>query len=134
MKFCEEPIKMSSRLHNALPSPSRVDFWNPKSIKDKLVLSKLKEFIYKDAGINICGHSNSDICKIFEKEISLEKTVTKKKYLINFPFDYNNYCVVYLLTCWVCLKQYVGSTVARFSLRFNQYKSNITWKGREPWI
>ena len=27
--------------------------------------SKLEEFIYKDTGTNICGHSNCDICKIF---------------------------------------------------------------------
>ena len=27
--------------------------------------SKLEEFIYKDTGTNICGHSNCDIYKIF---------------------------------------------------------------------
>ena len=70
---------MSSRLHSALPSPSRVDFWDPNTIKDKLVLSKLKEFIYKDAGINICGHSSFNVCKVFEKGDQFEKTVTKKK-------------------------------------------------------
>ena len=59
----------------------------------------------------------------------MEKTVTKKKYRINSPFDCNSCCVVYLLTCWVCLKQHIGSTVTRFRLRFNQYKSNIKLKG-----
>ena len=34
--------------------------------------------IYKDAGINICGHSNFDICKIFEKG-DREKSVWKKR-------------------------------------------------------
>ena len=33
--------------------------------------------IYKDAGINICGHSNFDICKTYEKE-DQEKSVWKK--------------------------------------------------------
>ena len=68
----------SPRLHGALPSQTRVASWNPKTIRDKLVLSKLKKFIYKDAGINICGHSNFDICKIFEKG-DQEKTVWKKR-------------------------------------------------------
>ena len=60
-------------------------------------------------------------------EISLK--VTKKKYRINFPFDCNSCCVVYLLTCKVCLKQYVGSTVTRFRVTFNQYKSNLKLYG-----
>ena len=60
-------VLKSPGLHGALPSQTRVASWNPKTIRDKLVLSKLKKFIYKDAGINICGHSNFDICKIFEK-------------------------------------------------------------------
>ena len=51
------------------------------------MLPKLKEFIYKDAGINICGHSYFDLCKIFEKGDHFEKTVTKKKYCIHFPLD-----------------------------------------------
>ena len=42
------------------------------------MLSKLKKNIYKDAGINICGYSNFDICKIFEKG-DHEKTVWKKR-------------------------------------------------------
>ena len=54
------------RLHSAVLSPSRVAFQNPKAIRDKPVRFKLKEFIYKDAGTNISGHSNRDIRKIFE--------------------------------------------------------------------
>ena len=92
-------VLKSPRFYSALPSPPRVAFWNPKTIRDKLVLSKLKEFIYKDVGINIFGHSYFDICKIFEKEDQFEKMVTKKKCRINFPFDCNSCCVVYLLTC-----------------------------------
>ena len=92
-------VLKSPRFQCALPSQTRVASWNPKTIRDKLVLSKLKKFIYKDAGINICGHSNFDICKIFEKEDRFEKTATKKKCRIHFPFDCNSCCVVYLLTC-----------------------------------
>ena len=112
-------VLKSTRLHSALPSLPRVAFRNAKTIRDKPVSSKLKEFTYKDAGINICGHSNCDICKILESGDQFESTVTKKYYCINFPFDCNSCCVVYLLTCKVCLKQDVGSTVTRFRLRFN---------------
>ena len=37
--------------------------------------------------------------------------------------------MIYLLTCKRCRKQYVGSTVTKFHLRFNQYKSNIKLYG-----
>ena len=62
-------------------------FENTKTIRDKLLRSKLKEFVCKDAGTNICGHSNCDICKIFESGDQFESKVTKKKYRINFAFD-----------------------------------------------
>ena len=71
-------ILKSPRPHHALPSQTRVASWNLKTIRDKLVLSKLKKNIYKDAGISICGPSNFDICKIFEKG-DQQKTVWKKR-------------------------------------------------------
>ena len=74
-------------LHSALPSPQRVAFQNTKRNRDKLICSKLKEFIYKDAGTNICGHSNSDMWKVFESGDQFESKSTKKIYCINFPFD-----------------------------------------------
>ena len=65
------------RLRSVPPSPPRVAFRNPKTIRDKLVRSKLKEFIHKGAGTNFL----------------LESTVTKEKYHINFPFDCSSCCV-----------------------------------------
>ena len=82
-------VLKSPGLHSALTSPPRVAFRNPKTIRDKVVGSKFKEFIDKDAG-SICDHSNCDICKIFESGDQFEKTFTKKKYSINFPFDCNS--------------------------------------------
>ena len=48
-------------------------------MRDKLVRSNLKEFIYEDAGTNICGHSNCDTCKIFENGDQFESAITKNK-------------------------------------------------------
>ena len=66
LRRAHKHVLQSPRLHIALPSPPTVGFWSPKTIKDKLVRSKLKEFIYKDASSNICGHSNCDVCKILK--------------------------------------------------------------------
>ena len=118
-------VVKSPRHHSALPSPPWVAFRIAKTIRDKLVRCMLKEFICKYAGINIWGYYNCDICKILENGDQFESTLTKEKYCINFSFDCNSCCVVYLLTCKVCFKQYVGSTAKKFRLRFIQCKSNI---------
>ena len=47
-------------------------------------------------------------------------TVTHMSYKI----DCNNKCLIYLLTCKTCLKQYVGSTTDCFRYRWNNYKCN----------
>ena len=77
-------VLKSPRLHSGLPSPPRVSFRNPKTIRDKLVRSKLKEFNYKDAGTNICRHSNCDIWKIFETGDQLEVCLPRKDIVLIF--------------------------------------------------
>ena len=95
LRRANKHVLKSPRFHRALPSPRRAAFRNPKRIRDKLVHSKLKEFIYKDAGTNICGHSNCDLCKIFESRFQFKSTFTKKTVTVVC----NGCCVVYLLTC-----------------------------------
>ena len=95
LRRANKHVLKSPRFHRALPSPRRAAFRNPKRIRDKLVHSKLKEFIYKDAGTNICGHSNCDLCKIFESRFQFKSTFTKKTVAVVC----NGCCVVYLLTC-----------------------------------
>ena len=112
LRRAQKQFLKSPRLHSPLLSPPKVGFQNSKIIKDKLVRSKLKEFIYKDAGNDICGHSNCDICKIFESEYQFESATTKKKCRISFSFDCNSCYLVNLLAC------------------LNQFKSNIKLNGK----
>ena len=67
---------------------------------------------------------------IFYQGDTFECSNTGKQYKINFSFNCNSRNVVYLLTCKICEKQYVGSTVTKFRSRFNQYKSNINLYGK----
>ena len=62
-------VLKSPRLHGALPSQTRVASWNPKTIRDKLVLSKLKKIIYKDAGIIFVAILTLIYVKYLKKEI-----------------------------------------------------------------
>ena len=90
LRKAHKHVLKSPRLYSGLPSPPRVTYRNPKTIRDKLARSKLIEFIYKDGGTNICVHCNCDIGKFFESGDQFESTVTKKKYRISFSFDCNS--------------------------------------------
>ena len=41
LRRAHKHVLKSPRLHSALPSPPGVAFWHPKTIRDKLVFSKL---------------------------------------------------------------------------------------------
>ena len=79
LRRAHKPVLKSPRLHGSLSS-APVAFQNPRTIRDKLVRSKLKEFICKDVGTNIFGHSNCDICKMFESGDQFEIRFSKKKH------------------------------------------------------
>ena len=53
-----------------------------------------------------------------------EERTKGENYIINHKFNCNDKCLVYLLTCNCCKKQYVGQTVDEFRFRWNNYKSN----------
>ena len=119
----------SQRLSAVLPSQPRLAFRNAQTLKDHLDRSKLKT-TYEKPGVTICGTKNCEICHILHQGDTFESSNTGKQYKINFSFNCNSRNVVYLLTCKICEKQYVGSTVTKFRSRFNQYKSNINLYGK----
>ena len=51
-------------------------------------------------------------------------TVIQNTCKINHQFNCSKKCVVYLLTCNKCFKQYIGETVDDFGRSWNNYKSN----------
>ena len=103
----------------------RVAFRNDKSLKDKLVRSKLKNPNRIDPANYKCTSNLCQICNIISLENEFTDRHRSKIQKISFDFDYNSHCVIYLITCKVCQKQYVGPFITTFRKRCNQYKSNI---------
>ena len=69
----------SSRLSAVLPSPPRVAFHNPETLKDNLVRSKLgicdsKENRMRKIGYK-CGNINCDICNVLYLRNEFQSTV-----------------------------------------------------------
>ena len=71
-----------------------------------------------------CGSKRCEVCLNVNKTSTFSSTVTGETYIINHKFNCNGKCLVYLLTCNWCKKQYVGQTVDEFHFRWNNYKSN----------
>ena len=44
---------------------------------------------------------------------------------INHGMNCSSNCIIYLLTCKVCSKQYVGQTTIKFRERWNNYKNHF---------
>ena len=61
-------------------------------------------------------------------------TSTNQTYKINNEFNCNESFLLYLLTCKICRKQYVGQTVDIVRSRWNNYKSNDKVFSGEPCI
>ena len=128
LKEAHKFIERSDILKAILPIPPRVAFRNAKSLKDMLVRSKLKPVSpnLEKGNFRCSFDKRCQICPLMTGENSFKCTYNGKEFKINFSFNCTSENVIYLFTCMICGKQYVGSTTTKFRLRFNQYKSNMT--------
>ena len=90
-----------------------VSFRSARKISSYLVRAKLYP-LNRSVGCKVC-------INVIETD-TFTSTVTGKTYKINHQFDCDEKCLVYLLTCNHCKKQYTGQTVDRCRLRWNNYK------------
>ena len=91
-------IEKSPALKAALPKPPRVAFSNKKTLRDKLVRSKIRQNDEEQRGNFPCRHSNCEICKILEPGKEFKSTVTGEIFKMNFHFDSNSIYAVCLVT------------------------------------
>ena len=70
-----------------------------------------------------CGSKRCEVCLNVTETSTFASTVTGETCIINHKFNCNGKCLVYLLTCNCCKKQYMGQTVDEFRFRWNNYKS-----------
>ena len=71
-----------------------------------------------------CKGERCEVCKDVLETDTFTCSNDQTTYKINHKFDCNEKCLVYLITCNKCLKQYVGQTVDMFRSRWNNYKDN----------
>ena len=89
--------------------------------------------------MKVCNYENMKIYKYGNMQIYMKKKINMKNvkeyvkkvniysgesFKINHKFNCYDRCLIYLLTCNQCRKQYVGQTVDSFRFRWNNYKCN----------
>ena len=77
----------------------------------------------RTVGSSKCNSPRCLTCKNVQECDTFTSHVTKEASKINHHFHCNSKCLVYLLSCKVCGKQYVGSTTDKFRFQWNSYKN-----------
>ena len=73
-----------------------------------------------------------EVCKYITETDTFTNSVIGATYKIDHRLDCNDKCLVYLLTCNKCKKQYTGQTTDNFRGRWNNYKpKSKSFKRRE---
>ena len=98
-----------------LPGPM-VSFRGARKLSSYLVRAKLYPLHSKVGSKNVCKYvTDTD---------TFTSTVTGESFKINHQLKCDDRCIIYLLTCKQCQKQYTGETTDDFRYRWNNYKSN----------
>ena len=63
-----------------------------------------------------------EVCTNVVETDTFSSTVADQTFQINHELNCDDKCLIYLLKCKVCNKQYVGETTDQFRLRWNNFK------------
>ena len=114
--YAEEKVK-----RDFTPAPY-VSFCSGYSLRNQLVRVKVYPLI-REKRTFCCGKSRWETYSNIKQADTFESFLTKKFYKMNHSFNCDSKCLIYFFSCKACGIQYIGSTVDRFGLRWNNYKS-----------
>lgn len=102
--------------------PPFVSFRSGFSLKNHLVRAKVYP-LDRETGSYKCGKPRCLTCLNIQEVSFFQSSVDGKQYKINHRLNCDDKCLIYLLSCKVCGKQYVGQTTDKFRFRWNNYKA-----------
>ena len=122
-------IETNTKLTCIFPEKPMIAFRRPRSLKDNLVRAKVKPRQDKPKGESRpCNTSRCQTCRL----IPIAQTFKSKSWAISTIKGCHT-CktsnAVYLMTCNVCNKQYVGEMYMALNKRMNLHTSD--WKTRQ---
>ena len=119
-------LKSSRWCNKAISEVQMVAYREPKCLRDYLVREELKPDSHIITGcFNSCKGSNCKVCNFLIEGDTFTSYMTKREYKINIRFNRNSKYGIYLVSCTCCGVHYIGSTITKFRVRFNNHKSKI---------
>ena len=83
-------------------------------------------------GSSKCMGPRCKTCNHINATKTIRSNYTRRQYNIKYPLNCKSRNVIYLITCTVCNKQYVGETQRMLSDRFTDHRSNISTRKDTP--
>ena len=109
-------------VEKVLSPPPIASYRSARKIRDYIVRSKLYP-VEESADCRGCGGSRCQVCENIEVTDTFTSFTTKNTCQINYSFDCNVKCLIYLFNCKTCGQQYTGKTTDHLRSRWNNYKS-----------
>ena len=116
-------LYMNDKVKKVFQPGPMISFRSPRNLSSYLVRAKTYPMVRKTGSCK-CKGNRCRLCLNVSETKTFTSTVTHTSYKINHSFDCNDKCLIYLLTCKTCLKQYVGITTDCFGYRWNNFKCN----------
>ena len=116
-------LNMNEETKKVFSPRPMVSFRSPRKISSYLVRAKLYP-LDRVVGSTKCGKKRCEVCMNISETNTFTSNVTGETYKINHKLTCDDNCLIYLLSCKCCGKQYVGETTDSFRYRWNNYKDN----------
>ena len=124
-------LHKNEKMAKVFKEPPMVSFRRPRNLKDMVVRTRLDNPLPL-ASFKTCHDNRCLLCKHSNETSNFSSTTTGRSYKILQSTSCKTNNCVYLITCKVCQKQYVGET-GDLRRRINNHRSTIkTKKLREP--
>ena len=114
---------MNEDVKRVFTPASLISFRSARKLSSYVVRAKLYPLEVTVGSVQ-CKGKGCQTCHNVKETENFTSPTTGQTFKINHKLNCNDKCLVYLLTCNVCLKQYAGQTVEKFRYRWNNYKSN----------
>ena len=75
-------------------------------------------------GSSRCSNPRCQVSTSIQVTDTFSSFVTKSAHKINHNFSCNSKCLIYMLSCKICGKQYTSKAVDKFRNRWNNYKTD----------
>ena len=123
MKKLEHLLYQGESVKRVVTPLPMVSYHSARKLSSHLVRAKLYP-LERKRGSYKCGNLRCLVCNNIAETDTFTSTVTRESIKINHVCS-NDKCLIYILTCKVCKKQYIGKTVDRFRLNGTTIKKAI---------